>query len=517
MSFIHIIIKLTHIFGMFGVKYSEDSMNNYNIYKDIANRTNGNIYVGVVGPVRTGKSTFITKVMEKLVLPNIQDGFDKTRTIDELPQSGSGRLIMTTQPKFIPNEAVAVKLENDVDFKVRLVDCVGYFVDGAIGHEVEEQPRMVSTPWSDDKIPFEKAAELGTNKVISDHSTFAVMMTTDGSISEIARDSYVAAEEKVVKELNKHHKPFVMVLNSTHPNSQETQNLRKSLSDKYSCKVLALNVDEIEEHDIANVFNTILGEFPVSKVGIKLPQWMQILDYSSDIIKTLIEGVKGLLDTINKFDDIHDEIILPTISSYFDARVEKQVDLGDGRLTLEIEPQPELYYNVLSKECGCDIKNEYHLISYIKQLAVAKVQYDKFKDAIAEVNETGYGVVHPMLGELTLEEPKMYKSGGKFGVKLRASAPSLHIMRVDIETEVNSMVGNEQQSEELVKYLMEEFENNPQEIWDTKMFGKSLYSLVNEGLQNKLLVMPQEVQKKMRRTLGRIVNEGKGGVICILL
>lgn len=492
-------------------------MSNYNIYKDIAERTNGDIYVGVVGPVRTGKSTFISKVMEKLVLPNIAEGYSKERTRDEMPQSGDGKLIMTTQPKFVPNEAVKVTLDGGVNFSVRLVDCVGYLVKGASGHLEDGKPRMVMTPWSDEEMPFEKAAEIGTKKVITDHSTVGVVVTTDGSISDLARDNYVDAEEKVIDELKKSGKPFVIVLNSTHPNSSDTQNLAKSLSTKYSTRVIAKNVNDMTDEDIGDVFDGVLREFPITRIGIKLPQWMQILDYSSEIICRLVEAVKGIIDTVDRVDDVPENIELQGLDDDFDSKVNRTIDLGQGRVTLEVSPKNDLYYRVLSEQCNCDISNEYHLISYIKQMAKAKEQYDKLKDAIEQVETTGYGVVHPTLNDLTLEEPKMYKSGGKFGVKLRASAPSLHIMKVDIETEVNSMVGNEQQSEELVKYLMEEFENNPKEIWDTKMFGKSLYSLVNEGLQNKLLVMPQEVQNKMRKTLGRIVNEGKGGVICILL
>ena len=278
-----------------------------------------------------------------------------------------------------------------------------------------------------------------------------------------------------------------------------------------------MNIDNMEESDVSDVFDNVLKEFPVAKIGVKIPQWMQILDFSSTIIKELVETIKYMMNGVGKIDDVPENIELNSMSEYFEPTIQKSIDLGQGRVMLEVIPKEDLYYKVLSEQCNCEIKNEYHLISYIKQLSCAKTQYDKFKEAIEQVEETGYGVVHPVLEDLTLEEPKMYKSSGKFGVKLRASAPSLHIMKVDVETEVNSMVGNEQQSEELVKYLMEEFENNPKEIWDTKMFGKSLYSLVNEGLQNKLLVMPQEVQKKMRRTLGRIVNEGKGGVICILL
>lgn len=492
-------------------------MDSFNIYKDIAERTKGDIYVGVVGPVRTGKSTFITKVMNELVLPNINDVNDKERAKDEMPQSGDGKGIMTTQPKFVPNEAVGVSLENDISFKMRLIDCVGYLVDGAVGHVVDEKPRMVMTPWSDEEITFSEAAEIGTKKVITEHSTIAVMVTSDGSITDLDRDSYISAEEKVVKELKNTNKPFVIVLNSLHPNSPETTNLAKSLSAKYDTKVIPMNVQTMSEEDINSIFEGVLNEFPVTKVAVNIPDWMHILDYSSEIIVELVNNVKGIIESITKIKDLPDRIELQEVSQNFEPVVEKTINLGEGKLTLTFTPKPDLYYKVLSKECNCDIKNEYHLVSYIKQLSVAKVQYDKFREAIEQVKETGYGVVHPTLEELTLEEPKMYKSGGKFGVKLKASAPSLHIMQVDIQTEVNSMVGNEQQSEELVKYLMEEFENNPKDIWETKMFGKSLYSLVNEGLQNKLLVMPNEVQKKMRKTLGRIVNEGKGGVICILL
>lgn len=492
-------------------------MSDYNIYKDIADRTNGDIYVGVVGPVRTGKSTFITKVMEKLVLPNIADGYSKERTKDEMPQSGDGKSIMTTQPKFIPNEAVKIELDKNINFNVRLIDCVGYLVDGALGHVENEKPRMVSTPWSDEEIPFQEAAEIGTNKVITNHSTIAVLVTTDGSITDIDRDSYIKAEERVVNELKSCKKPFVIIVNSTHPKNPETVNLAKSLANKYNSKVLALDVENLDDKDINEVFDGILHEFPISKIAIKFPQWLQILDFDSDIIKKIISCFKNTLNGIEKINQIPDNIDIQELNLDFEQIVEKKVDLGSGKLIFNLSPKPDLYYRVLSSECNCEIQNEFHLISYIKQLAIAKTQYDKFKDAIEQVKQTGYGVVHPNYNDLTLEEPKIYKSGGKFGVKLRASAPSLHIMQVDIQTEVNSMVGNEQQSEELVKNLMEEFENNPTDIWETKLFGKSLYSIVNEDLQNKLLVMPQEVQKKMRRTLGRIVNEGKGGVICILL
>ena len=491
-------------------------MNNYSVYRDIAERTNGDIYVGVVGPVRTGKSTFITRVMEQLVLPNMLDKNSVERARDEMPQSGDGKSIMTTQPKFVPNEAVAVGFD-DVACNIRLIDCVGYMVPGAMGHLENEKPRMVSTPWSEEELSFEDAAKIGTNKVINTHSTIAVMVTTDGSVTGLNREDYIDAEERVVNELKKSGKSYVVLLNSSHPSSPETVALAKSLANKYDSKVLPVNIDTLNLDNINSIFAEILGEFPISKIAIKMPDWMKILDFGSDVLQNLISIIKEVVGDVEKISEIPDNLNLTVDSLDFENTVEKKIELGQGKVTLKVNAKPDLYYRVLSSECNCDISDEYHLVSYIKQLSVAKVQYDKFKEAIEQVKETGYGVVHPDMADLTLEEPKMYKSGGKFGVKLRASAPSLHIMQVDIQTEVNSMVGSEQQSEELVKYLMEEFENNPKEIWDTKMFGKSLQTLVNEGLQNKLLVMPQEVQNKMRRTLGRIVNEGKGGVICILL
>ena len=492
-------------------------MSNYDIYKDIAERTKGDIYVGVVGPVRTGKSTLITKLLNKLVLPNIMDVNDKERTIDEMPQSGDGKSIMTTQPKFLPNDAIKIQLENDIILNMRLIDCVGYLVDGAIGHEENNKPRLVKTPWSDEEMPFEKAAEIGTRKVIVNHSTIGIMVTTDGSITDIPRDNYVKAEERVITELKQTGKPFVVVLNSTHPDSQETKNLKLSLEEKYQTPVLAMDINNLEDSDIENIFASALNEFPIVSVSAKLPSWMQALPFASAIIREVAEEIMKFVKNISKIGDIDDEFVAFENSEDFEPISNKTVVLGKGSVVLEVQPKPHLFYKVLSEQCGAEISSDYHLVSYIKQLSVAKAQYDKFKEALEQVKETGYGVVSPSLDEMTLDEPKIMKQGGKFGVKLRATAPSLHIMQVDIETEVNSMVGNEQQSEELAKYLLSEFENNPNSIWETKMFGTSLNYLVNEGLHNKLVAVPMETMKKMRKTLGRIVNEGKGGIICILL
>lgn len=492
-------------------------MTNYDIYKDVATRTNGDIYIGVVGPVRTGKSTFITKMLKTLVLPNILDKNARERTIDEMPQSGDGKSIMTTQPKFIPNESVAVRLDNDVTFKVRMIDCVGYLVDGAIGHIENEKPRLVKTPWSAEEMPFEEAAELGTNKVITNHSTLGIMVTTDGSITDIPRENYVRSEERVISELKGCNKPFVVLLNSTHPESPETVNLSKNLSDKYSVGVLPLNVDKMTEDDINNVFAKLLNEFAITNVCVKLPNWMRVLPFTHPLIQTIYTSIDSAIDGIEKIGDIMDDFVAMPENDDFEAITAKTIVMGEGKVVFDVTAKPGLFYRVLSEQCGCDITDEYHLVSYVKGLTVAKQQYDMFKEALEQVNATGYGVVYPSKSDMKLEEPTVIKQGGKYGVKIKATAPSYHIMQVDIDTELSPIVGSEQQSEDLIKYLKSEFEANPTDMWQAKMFGKSLDTLVSEGLQSKLLSMPQNAQVKMRKTLSRIVNEGKGGVICILL
>ncbi len=492
-------------------------MNSYDIYKNITERTGGDIYVGVVGPVRTGKSTFITKLLNSLVLPNIVDKNNLERTIDEMPQSGDGKSIMTTQPKFIPNESVEITFQNDIRMKVRLVDCVGYLVDGAVGHIENDKPRLVKTPWSDDDMPFEKAAEIGTYKVIANHSTIGVLVTTDGSITDISRSGYVVAEERVVSDLKNCNKPFVIVVNSTHPDSPETKNLVKEMEQKYKVGVLALDVKNMSDDDMSQVFAKVLQEFPIQNICVKLPKWMQVLPFEHPLIQEVYSEMNNAVDGLTKLGDFGMEFELFNNSQNFESQVNKIISAGDGRVVFEITSKPNLFYNILSEQCGYEIKNEYQLVSYIRQLAGAKEEYDHIKDALEQVRQTGYGVVYPSMSDMKLEEPKIVKQGGKFGVKLKASAPSLHIMQVDIETEINPIVGTEQQSEEIVKGLLDEFENNPTGIWETKMFGRSLNSLVNDGLQTKLVSMPLNAQTKMRKTLGRIINEGKGGVICILL
>ncbi len=489
----------------------------YDVYQDIALRTKGDIYLGVVGPVRTGKSTFITKFLNTLVLPNIADGYELERTIDEMPVSGDGKTIMTTQPKFLPNEAVSVTLDGNITFNVRMIDCVGYMVKGAIGHVENDKPRMVNTPWSEEPMPFEKAAEIGTDKVITQHSTIGIMVTTDGSITGIPREDYLDAEERVVAQLQQTNKPFVILLNSSHPASPETVTLASSLKEKYGASVMPMDISSINEEDINWIFAEVLKAFPITKIAVKLPNWMNALPFDSQIITAIVNEVKEKTADFVKIGEIPQDITLFADNEDLEIVNSVDVSLGEGKVEIVVKPKPELFYKVLSEQCDMEIKDDYQLVSYIKQLSVAKKQYDKFKEAIDQVRETGYGVVQPTLDEMTLETPQIIKQGGKYGVKLRASAPSLHIMQIDLDTEVNSLVGTEQQSEELVKNMLGQFESDPASIWDTKLFGTSLHHLVNEGLHTKLSSIPQEAMKKMTKTMKRIVNEGKGGVICILL
>jgi len=490
----------------------------FDIYKDIKARTGGDIYIGVVGPVRTGKSTFITNFMEKLVMPNIADGHEKERMIDELPQSANGKTIMTTQPRFVPNEAVSFELEANVRVNVRLVDCVGYLAEGASGHMDEGKERLVRTPWDENEIPFEKAAEIGTKRVINEHSTIGIVMTTDGSIAtELPRKAYVEAEERTVNELKALNKPFVIVMNSKIPDSAETRKLAESLSEKYATTVMPLDVLNLSEDDIREIFKGILYEFPLSGIELETSKWIQALPITSPVIDELMNSLFLRSEGLSKMRDfVSLDGILET-GRYFENFSVSRVELGQGKIFVNAVAKPDLFYKALSSECGEEISDDFVLMSMIKSLVEAKRAYEKIDAALVQAMDTGYGVVRPTADEMSLEEPQIVRQGSMYGVKLKATAPSLHIMRVDIEAEVSPAVGSEQQSEALVKSLMAQFENDPKGIWQTDMFGRSLHSMVNDGLTNKLIAMPVETQKKMRKTLGRIVNEGKGGIICILL
>lgn len=492
-------------------------MEKYDIYRDIAQRCGGDIYIGVVGPVRTGKSTLISKLMELMVLPNMEESYKKGRTVDELPQSASGRTVMTTQPRFVPSEAVPLSLPECGEISVRMVDCVGYMVRGALGTGEEEgSERMVRTPWADQEIPFAQAAELGTKKVIQDHSTIGVLVTTDGSIADIPRINYVDAEERVVAELKNSGKPFVMVLNSATPLSDETVTLQQDLQEKYGLPVLLMDVLNLSETDIETILGSVLYEFPLKSVHLSVPGWMQAMDAENPLIQDLLKAVKDSGSALSRVRD-YKEFIQVFAFDESEGIELSNIALGEGTVNLEANIKPELFYQVLGEQCGTKIKNDAHLMSLMGDLVMAKTEYDRIADALESVRTNGYGLVAPLQEELTLEEPELVKQNGRFGVKLKASGPSLHLMRVDIATEVSPIMGSERESEELVKYLLSEFENDPAKIWDANMFGKSLSSLVEEGLTGKLMRMPVDVRDKMKDTLQRIINDGNGGVICILL
>lgn len=489
----------------------------YNIYQDISDRTQGDIYLGVVGPVRTGKSTFIKKFMELVVIPNIENDYKRERTQDELPQSGSGKTIMTTEPKFVPNEAVEITLKDNASFKVRLIDCVGYLVKGALGYQENEFPRMVSTPWSSEPIPFEQAAELGTKKVVNEHSTIGIVLTTDGSITDISRQSYIEAEERVIQELKEINKPFIILLNSTRPNHPDTLNLRDTLFEKYDVPVICLDCLNMKIEDINGILEKILFEFPVKELNFTLPKWVESLEFDHWLKEEIINNLKTSVNNIQKLRDVQ------KISSDFQASENisslliNDINLGEGVSNLALKLKDNLFYEILGEESGYSIEGEHQLLALIKELAYAKKEYDKVSEALNDVRTLGYGVVPPGVEEMSLEEPEMLKQGNSFGIKLKASAPSLHFIRADVEAEVAPMVGTEKQGEDLVNYLLDKFENDPGKLWETNMFGKSLHELVQEGLQNKLTKMPQDAQVKLQKTLTRIVNEGNGGLICIIL
>ena len=491
-------------------------MEQYDIYHDIAQRTNGDIYLGVVGPVRTGKSTFIKKFAELMVLPHMEDGFARDRFTDELPQSGAGKTIMTTQPNFIPGEAVEIELVDGGRARVRLVDCVGYMVDGAVGHMEENGPRMVRTPWMDYDIPFEEAAEIGTKKVISEHSTIGIVVTTDGSIAEIPRENYVESEQRVIRELKALHKPFVVLLNSTEPTSKETMELASSLAEEYSIPVLPCDMMNLTEQSMHDLLKTVLYEFPLREIRIEVPEWILALSADHWLLQDILGRVKENMGEIERVADYSQMLQQLKESEYIETAKVDTMELGTGCAVLLAQPKKELFYQILGDECGYEILGEYHLVSIIKELVAAKKEYDRVAQALESVRETGYGLVQPSMDELKLEEPEIVRQGNRYGVKLKASAPSLHLLRVDIETEVSPIVGSERQSEELLNYLLSEFEGNPTEIWQTNIFGKSLNDLVKEGLSNKLTRMPDEIQAKIQLTLQRVINEGRHNLFCLV-
>ncbi len=492
-------------------------MTEYSIYQDIKERSGGDVYIGVVGPVRTGKSTFIKKFMDLLVLPNMENAYQAERTRDELPQSAQGRTIMTTEPKFIPNEAVEINLGDNARMKVRMIDCVGYIVDGSMGYIEDDEPRMVTTPWSEAPIPFYEAAEVGTKKVICDHSTIGLVITTDGSITEIERESYIQPESRVINELKQLNKPFIILLNSANPNSAECRSLRAELEKEHQVPVVSVNCQELDEDDINKIIETVLFEFPLQEVKIKMPGWVMQLGGEHWLSEKVNSAVFEEIQPVEKIRNVRE--LCKNLSEYEFIRSSdiEGIDLGQGNAVLELTMPENLFYQVLGEESGYEIENEEALIRLIRDLSKTKAEYDKISSALEQVRECGYGVVSPTTQELTLEEPKIVKQGGRYGVKLKASAPSIHMIKANIQAEVSPIVGTEKQSEELVHYLLDEFKNDPAKIWESNIFGKSLYELVNEGVNNKLSKMPDEARRKLATTLERIINEGSGGLICIIL
>jgi len=487
------------------------------IFKDIAERTGGDIYLGVVGAVRTGKSTFIKRFMETVVLPNIAYEADRVRAIDELPQSGAGRTIMTTEPKFVPNQAVQVKVADGLEVNVRLVDCVGYAVEGAKGYEDETGPRMVTTPWFDEPVPFQEAAEIGTRRVIQEHSTLGVVVTTDGTIADIPRSAYVEAEERVVNELKEVGKPFVLVINSARPRSEETQALRQELAEKYDIPVLALSAATMGEEEVLGVLREALFEFPVHEVNVNLPSWVMVLDERHWLRSSFENAVRDTVKDIRRLRDV-DRVVQQFAEYDFIARAGLSgMNMGQGVAEIDLYAPDELYDKVLTEIVGTEIRGKDHLLQLMQDFVHAKREYDRFADALEMVKTTGYGIAAPTLEEMQLDEPEIIRHGSRFGVRLKATAPSIHMIRVDVESEFAPIIGTEKQSEELVRYLMQDFEKDPIKIWESDIFGRSLHSIVREGIQGKIAMMPDNARYKLQETLARIVNEGSGGLIAIIL
>ncbi|MGF9905022.1 stage IV sporulation protein A [Brevibacillus porteri] len=492
-------------------------MERVDIFKDIAERTGGDIYLGVVGPVRTGKSTFIKRFMEQVVIPNINSEAERIRATDELPQSASGRTIMTTEPKFVPNQAVNVHVTEGLSINVRLVDCVGYTVQGAKGFEDDNGPRMVNTPWYEEPVPFEEAAEVGTRKVIQEHSTIGIVVTTDGSIAEIPRVGYIDAEERVVNELKEVGKPFVIVVNSTRPRSDEAQNLRVQLQEKYDVPVVALSVDHMTEQEILLLMREVLFEFPVHEVNVNLPSWVMVLENGHWLRQNYEEAVRETVQDIRRLRDVDRVVGFFNDYDFVEKASLAGMHMGQGIAEIDLYAPDELYDRILMEIVGVEINGKDHLLKIMQEFAHAKREFDQVADALHMVRSTGYGIAAPSLHEMTLDEPELIRQGPRFGVRLKATAPSIHMIRVDVESEFAPIIGTEKQSEELVRYLMQDFDKDPLSIWNSDIFGRSLHSIVREGIQAKITMMPDNARYKLQETLGRIINEGSGGLIAIIL
>ena len=488
-------------------------MENYNVYEDIARRTDGDIYIGVVGPVRTGKSTFIKRFMETLVIPSAAEQ-DRLVMIDELPQSAAGKTVMTTEPKFVPAKAAKIQISKGADATVRLVDCVGFAVEGANGFEEEGQPRLVKTPWLDMPIPFEQAAEMGTEKVIKEHSTIGVLVTTDGSVTDIPRSNYVAAEERAVRELKGLGKPFVILLNCKEPSSQFA--LKNSLEDKYEAPVVALNAERMGEEEILELLQKALFEFPVLRIDVKIPKWLQSFPESNKTVEELLAAVKKVSLGVKKMKDCFAFENLFDEASPFINPDEIRMDLGKGRAEITVAAEETLFYRAISEESGENIEDDLQLMQYVQTLACVRKEYDKVKEALTDAEKHGYGIVYPSEADFSLEKPQLIKKGAGYGVQFKANAASYHIVRVDVTGSVNPIIGTKQQGEEFVDDTLKTYDEGEEKVWETNIFGKSLRSLVGDELSGKTGAMPIELRRKMRRAMSKIVNDKKGNVICIV-
>jgi stage IV sporulation protein A len=491
-------------------------MDNFNVYKDIQARTNGEIYIGVVGPVRTGKSTFIKRFMDLLVIPGIEDVHSKERAIDELPQSAAGKTIMTTEPKFIPKEAANIQLSGDTSVKIRLIDCVGYMVDGASGHIENEQERMVKTPWYDYEIPFTEAAELGTKKVINEHATIGVVITTDGSFGEIPRDNYEVAEARTIMELKRLGKPFIVLLNSSHPYSEETIALAESIGSKYGVAVVPMNCEQLRKDDIHKIMEQILSVFPISQLEFYVPKWVEMLPGDHWMKQDLVNSVRNLIDNLSIIRDIKASNLVAD-SEYIKNVKLDQIQMENGNVKISFDFDDKYYYQILSDMIGVPIAGEYQLIATLRELAAKKNEYSKVGSACDEVRYKGYGIVTPSMEEITIEEPELVKHGNKFGVKIKALAPSIHMIKANIETEIAPIVGSEEQANDLIQYIAESTKDNPEGIWATNIFGKSIKQLVDDGINAKVNKLTDESQMKLQETIQKVVNDSNGGLVCIII
>jgi stage IV sporulation protein A len=494
----------------------EAYMEEFQVYADIASRTNGDIYLGVCGPMRTGKSTFIKRFMELLVLPSISNEHDKKRAIDELPQSADGKTIMTTEPKFIPKEAVSVRLLGTNEVKMRLIDCVGYIVKGVGGLTEEGEERMVMTPWSSTPMPFTQAAEFGTRKVIHDHSTVGVVVTTDGSFGELGRDAYVEAEERTIEELKSIGKAFIVLVNSARPFSQEAKNLVQSIREKYHVEALAVNASQLRTEDIVGIMETLLKSFPVTQISFSLPKWVEVLPNSHALKQELLEKVREILQNINKISDVIPEQFHVDSDTIQEFRIRK-IGMEDGKIQIDTLFDTSKYYEILSELVGTTIEGEYQLIRLLKEYSSQKEEISKIGEAWQEVHQKGYGVITPTTGEISIDEPELIHHGNKYGVKLKAVSPSIHMIQANIETEIAPIVGTQEQAKDLIQYITEQGNENPDGIWDTNIFGKTVGQLVEEGMSSKVNKLTQESQQKLQETIQKVINDSNGGLVCIII